>query len=205
MIGLSRRAPSLPLSDEDLMVKVTEGSVDSFVDLHGRYYDRAYRVARTVCQDDGQAQEAVQEAFLSVWNSRASYRSQQGTVAAWLLTVVRYRAIDIARSNRRHASRRASDDHLTQSSSDEETWEIVLRRDDAQRMQTSLARLPDAQAEVITLGYYGQLTTTEIATHLGLPVGTVKGRMRLGLQKLRADLKPVPEVKPVPDLQPLAA
>jgi RNA polymerase sigma-70 factor, ECF subfamily len=205
MIGLSRRAPSLPLSDEELMVKVTAGSVDGFVDLHGRYYDRAYRVARAVCQDDGRAQEAVQEGFLSVWDSRASYRSQQGTVAAWLLTVVRHRAIDIARSNHRHASRRASDDHLTQSSSDEETWEIVLRHDDAQRIQTSLAMLPDAQAEVITLGYYGQLTTTEIATHLGIPVGTVKGRMRLGLQKLRADLKPVPEVKPVPDLQSIPA
>jgi RNA polymerase sigma-70 factor (ECF subfamily) len=192
VIASGERTRSLPLSDGELMVRVTAGSVDSFVALHGRYYDRAYRVARAVCHDDGRAQEAVQEGFLAVWNSRASYRSQQGTVAAWLLTVVRYRAIDIARSNHKHASRRASDTQLPQGSSEEETWEIVVRHDDARRLQTSLAMLPDAQAEVITLGYHGQLTTTEIAAHLGLPVGTVKGRMRLGLEKLRADLKLVP-------------
>jgi RNA polymerase sigma-70 factor (ECF subfamily) len=192
MISSDQRERSIPLSDGDLMLQVSAGSVDGFVVLYGRYYDRAYRVARAVCHDDGRAQEAVQEGFLAVWNSRASYRSQPGTVAAWLLTVVRYRAIDIARSNQRHASRRASDDHPMQGSLEEEPWEIVIKHDDAQRVQTSLALLPDAQAEVITLGYYGQLSTTEIAVQLGLPAGTVKGRMRLGLQKLRADLVPVP-------------
>jgi RNA polymerase sigma-70 factor, ECF subfamily len=192
MTALGQRASGFPLSDGELMVTVTAGSVDGFVVLHGRYYDRAYRVARAVCHDDGRAQEAVQEGFLAVWNSRASYRSQQGTVAAWLLTVVRYRAIDIARSNYRHASRRADDAPLTQVSPEEDPWEIVAKHDDAQRVQISLAMLPDAQAEVITLGYYGQLTTTEIATRLGIPAGTVKGRMRLGLQKLRADLTLVP-------------
>jgi RNA polymerase sigma-70 factor, ECF subfamily len=192
MSALGERSRQLSLSDGELMLKVTAGSVDGFVELHGRYYDRAYRVARAVCHDDGRAQEAVQEGFLSVWNSRASYRSQQGTVAAWLLTVVRYRAIDIARSNQRHASRRASDAPLTEVSSNEDLCEIAVRHDDAHRVQTSLARLPDAQAEVITLGYHGQLTTTEIAAHLGLPAGTVKGRMRLGLAKLRADLTLVP-------------
>jgi RNA polymerase sigma-70 factor (ECF subfamily) len=191
MIPLGQRT-RLPLSDGELMLDVTAGSVDGFVTLHGRYYDRAYRVARAVCHDDGRAQEAVQDGFLSVWNNRASYRSQQGTVAAWLLTVVRYRAIDIARSNHRHASRRATDIQPTHASPEEDPSEIVLKLDDAQRVKNSLATLPDAQAEVITLGYYRQLTTTEIAAHLGLPVGTVKGRMRLGLQKLRADLTPVP-------------
>ena len=188
MIPSDQRPRWSPLTDAELMANVTAGSVDGFVALHGRYYDRAYRVARAVCHDDGRAQEAVQEGFLSVWNSRASYRSQQGTVAAWLLTVVRYRAIDIARSNQRHASRRASDAQLTQVSSGEDPWEIVAQHDDAHRVQASLALLPDAQAEVITLGYYGQLTTTEIAARLDLPAGTVKGRMRLGLEKLRADL-----------------
>jgi RNA polymerase sigma-70 factor (ECF subfamily) len=191
VIPLGARA-GCPLSDGELMLDVTAGSVDGFVALHGRYYDRAYRVARAVCHDDGRAQEAVQDGFLSVWNNRASYRSHQGTVAAWLLTVVRYRAIDIARRNHRHASRRASEIQPTLGSPEEGPSEIVLKHEDARRVRTSLATLPDAQAEVITLGYYRQLTTTEIAAHLGIPVGTVKGRMRLGLEKLRADLKPVP-------------
>ena len=166
--------------------------MESFVDLYDRYCERAYRVARVVCRDDGRAEEAVQDGFLSVWNSRTDYRPEQGSVAAWLLTVVRYRAIDIARSNDRHASRRASDDQLERRSSVEEPFKTAVKRDDAQRLQASLAMLPDAQAEVITLAYYGQLTHTEIAAHLGLPAGTVKGRMRLGLQKLKADITQVP-------------
>jgi RNA polymerase sigma-70 factor (ECF subfamily) len=185
------RPASFPLSDGDLMAKVSGGSVESFVDLYDRYRDRAYRVARSVCHDDGRAQEAVQDGFLAVWNGRTNFRSQQGSVGAWLLTVVRYRAIDVARSNHRHASRRASDDQLPTHSAWEDPCETAVMREDAQRVQASLATLPDAQAEVITLAYYGQLTHTEIAAQLGLPRGTVKGRMRLGLQKLRADLEPI--------------
>jgi RNA polymerase sigma-70 factor, ECF subfamily len=188
-VALCQRADPIALNDDELMAKVSGGSVDSFVELYDRYCDRAYRVARSVCRDDGCAQEAVQDGFLSFWNSRANYRAEKGTVAAWLLTVVRYRAIDIARSNRRHASRRESDDRLMGRSGVEDPFETAVRRDDAQRLQASLATLPDAQAEVITLAYYGQLSHTEIAAHLGLPAGTVKGRMRLGLQKLRAEIE----------------
>jgi RNA polymerase sigma factor (sigma-70 family) len=151
------------------MAKVGAGCMESFVDLYDRYCDRAYRVARAVCHDDGCAQEAVQDGFLAVWNSRATYRSQQGSVAAWLLAVVRYRAIDAARSNHRHASRRASDDQLTHRSAAEDPSETAVRREKAQRVHASLAALPDLQAEVITLAYYGQLTHTEIAAQLGLP------------------------------------
>jgi RNA polymerase sigma-70 factor, ECF subfamily len=177
------------LSDVELMAKVSAGSAESFVDLYDRYCDRAYRVARAVCHDDGRAQEAVQDGFLAVWRSRASFHSQQGTVAAWLLTVVRNRAIDVARLNHKHASRRAGDDQLTELFSVDNAFETAVRRDDAQRLQASLAMLPDAQAEVITLAYYGQLSHTEIAAHLGLPAGTVKGRMRLGLQRLQAEIQ----------------
>ena len=188
---LTDRPHPVALSDGELMANVIAGSVESFADLYDRYCDRAYRVARAVCRDDGRAQEAVQEGFLSVWNSRANYRQQQGTVAAWLLTVIRYRAIDIARSNRNHVSRRASDNQVDVRSELEDPLETALKHDDAQRLQASLAMLPDAQAEVITLAYFGQLSHTEIAAQLGLPTGTVKGRMRLGLQKLRADTRRV--------------
>jgi RNA polymerase sigma-70 factor (ECF subfamily) len=187
----NQRAPLSPLGDGELMANVTAGSVESFVDLYDRYHERAYNVARSVCRDDGRAQEAVQEGFLSVWYSRANYRPQHGTVAAWLLTVVRHRAIDIARSDRRHASRRASDDQLERPATLDEPFETAVKRDDARRVQAALAILPETQDEVITLAYYGQLSHTEIAARLGLPAGTVKGRMRLGLQKLRADIEQV--------------
>ena len=171
------------------MAKVSAGSVESFGDLFDLYCDRAYRVARSVCHDDGRAQEAVQDGFLCIWNGRASYRPQQATVGAWLLTVVRYRAIDIVRRNAKHTSRRATEDRLDGSSAIDDPLEKAIARDEAQRLRVSLATLPDAQAEVITLAYFGQLSHTEIAAQLNLPPGTVKGRMRLGLQKLRADVE----------------
>lgn len=175
-------------SDVQLMASVKAGRVESFGELYDRYCDRAYRVARATCGDADRAQDAVQEGFLSAWTGRASYRPEQGTVAAWLLTVVRHRAIDLARGHGRHACRRAGDEQLEQRPSRSDPSETVIVHDEVQRIQTSLAGLPDTQAEVITLAFYGQLSHTEIATRLGLPAGTVKGRMRLGLQKLRADL-----------------
>jgi RNA polymerase sigma-70 factor (ECF subfamily) len=187
VVAQADRLLAAALTDGELMAQVSAGSVESFDDLYDRFCDRAYRVARAVCRDDGRAQEAVQEGFLAVWGGRANYRPKQGTVAAWVLTVVRYRAIDIARSNHKHLSRRESDDQLTQRCTADGPLETAVKRDDAQRLQASLAMLPDAQAEVITLSYYGELSHTEIAAQLGLPTGTVKGRMRLGLQKLRTE------------------
>ncbi len=171
------------------MVQVSAGSVEAFAEIYGRFVHRAYRVAFAVCRDGGLAQDAVQDALLSVWRSPASYRSDQGTVAAWLLTGVRYRAIDVNRRNARHASRWANADRLREYPGLVDVSANFIKRDDAGRLLDSLAQLPDPQREVITLAYYGELSHSEIAAHLGLPAGTVKGRMRLGLQKLRASVE----------------
>ena len=147
-------------SDDELMARLQAGSGDAFEALYDRYRDRAYRIASSVCRDGPRAEEAVQGAFVSIWRGRDTYRARQGSVAAWLLTVVRHRAIDVAR---RHDT-------------------------DAERPQPSLSRIPEAQREVHTLAFYGELSHTEIAAQLELPPGTVKGRMRLGLSKLRDEL-----------------
>ncbi len=179
-----------PRGDVQLMADVSAGSVDAFAELYDRYCDRAYRVALMVSHDEGRAQDAVQEGFLSIWKSRASYGAQRGTVGAWLLTVIRHRAIDVARRNAHHAIRRTHDDQLEAHPADGDVSERVIQRDDTDRLRASLALLPDAQQEVIMLAYYGQLSHAEIAAHLDLPGGTVKGRMRLGLQKLSANIQP---------------
>jgi RNA polymerase sigma-70 factor (ECF subfamily) len=179
----------LTLDESQLMADVSAGSVSAFGALYDRYCSRAYRVAFSISRDDDRAHDAVQEAFLSIWNSRASYRPQRGTAAAWLLTVVRHRAIDLERRNGRHATHRATDDQLQElqaAEASDDVCEQAIHRDTADRVHAKLALLPDAQREVITLAFYGQLTHTEIAAQLGLPTGTVKGRMRLGLQKLQA-------------------
>lgn len=174
--------------DDLLMSQVKGGSVDAFEELYDRYGVQAYRVARSICHDQGHTEDAIQEAFLSIWKSRTSYQPQRGTVAAWLLTVVRYRAIDVARRDHKHGGRRAAEDTLATHPTLGALAEQVANRDAAERLRALLTRLPDAQREVITLAFYGELTHTEIATALDLSAGTVKGRMRLGLQKLRTNI-----------------
>jgi RNA polymerase sigma-70 factor (ECF subfamily) len=173
------------VSDDDVMACVKTGSMVALSVLYDRYCDRAYRVAWSVCRDAGRAEEAVQEAFISIWKTRMTYVAGAGKVAAWVLTVVRYRAIDIARRNGPHAAHRASDDILRTVRAPDSVAAQVATRAEARDVLSLLAALPDAQREVITLAFYGQLTHSEIAAHLALPLGTVKGRMRLGLQRLR--------------------
>ncbi len=170
------------------MQEVKAGSEDAFGELYDRFSARAYRIARSVCHDQGGAEEAVQELFVSIWNSRNSYEPQRGSVAAWLLTIARYRAIDVARRNTNHSSRRAHEEELESLSAPGDVADRAVARTETHQMQALLSRLPDAQREVVTLAFYGQLTHIEIASQLKLPQGTVKGRMRLALHKLRDEL-----------------
>lgn len=170
------------------MTKAGEGNAAAFQEVHDRYRDRAYRVAWSVCYDNGRAEDAVQEAFLAIWRSSASYSAQRGTVAAWVLTVVRNRAIDVARRNVTAAGRDTPDTHLDGRPGTDDVDQQIRESEEHDRLQRLLSHLPDAQHEVITLAFYGQLTHTEITERLNLPTGTVKGRIRLGMDKLRADL-----------------
>jgi RNA polymerase sigma-70 factor (ECF subfamily) len=179
----------LAREDGQLMKQIESGSAEAFKEIYARYRGRAYRVAQLVCRDDDRAEEAVQEAFTSIWRSRAVYRPQRGPVAVWLLSVVRYRAIDVARRNGSHATHRAGEDLIQFRLAPDNVVEQAVAREDAARLHALLKRLPDTQREVLALAYYGQLSHTEIAVALGLPTGTVKGRVRLGLQKLRADIE----------------
>ena len=176
-------------TDDELMERSQSDDVEAFEQLYDRYGALAYRVARSVCRDQHRAEEAVQDGFLSIWRSRSNYNPDRGTFKSWSVSVVRHRAIDL---NRREAvsHRNALADAnraatLPPSGSAEDH---ALARSNADAIRASLDRLPDAQAEVITLAFYGQLTHTEIAQQLSLREGTVKGRMRLGLEKLRQQM-----------------
>ena len=175
------------ITDEQVMVGVKGGSTAAFEALYDRYCDRAYRVARSVCRDVGRAEEAVQEAFISIWRSRSSY-DERGNVAAWVLTMVRHRAIDSARRNGPHAAHRASEDLLQTARAPDHVSQQVADRGQARDLLSVIAKLPDAQRDVITLAFYRQLTHPEIAARLDLPLGTVKGRIRLGIERLRGDI-----------------
>jgi RNA polymerase sigma-70 factor (ECF subfamily) len=181
----------LAAEDDELVERIRTGSAQAFEEIYNRYCDRVYRVAWSVCRDDGRAEDAVQEAFSSVWHNASSYRNARGSVAAWLLSTVRHRAIDVGRRNAKHASRRAREDLISSQHGTGDMAEGLVASESAMHLAVLLKRLPDAQREVIALAFYGQLTHADIASQLGLPEGTVKGRMRLGLQKLRTDIEQV--------------
>jgi RNA polymerase sigma-70 factor (ECF subfamily) len=132
----------------------------------------------------------VQEAFLSIWRSSARYDPARGSVRSWTLGVVRNRAIDALRRSATPAPKLDLDDAalLDAQAAPERTDSEAIRRDAAERVRGAVGRLPREQFEVITLAYFGGFSHSEIASMLGAPLGTVKGRMRLGLEKLRGSL-----------------
>ena len=178
-------------TDDALMRHAQAGDADAFAELYDRYCGLAYRVARLFSRDAGQAEDAVQEGFLAIWRSRSSYREGVAGFQAWAMRIVRNRAID---SGRRAAARprlqTAGDDggRPWPDTASLSTQDAMVAEGERDAMLSSLRLLPEAQSEVILLAFYGELSHSEIASRLGLPAGTVKGRMRLGLAKLRLDM-----------------
>jgi RNA polymerase sigma-70 factor (ECF subfamily) len=183
--GDLREAVAADEADEALMRKVQADDAVAFGVLYDRFSARAYRVAVGSPEPQPRRRHGA-GGVVSLWRSRARYNPDYGTVTGWVMTTVRNRAIDVLRVQSRHDARRTSDhsveERLTAADAVEEQ---VAERDRAARLRVALAALPAAQRDVITLAYFGELSATEIATRLSLPVGTVKGRMRLGLTKLR--------------------
>lgn len=187
-------------SDERLMRRVQTGDTEAFEQLYDRHAVRAFRVARSVC-DASRAEDAVQEGFLSIWRSRESYRPESGSFQAWSMRIVRNRAIDAARRDAARPPLADSDHHDPEDTPAPTAVEQdVIARDEADGLRGALKRLPDEQAEVIALAYYGELTHTQIAKQLSIPSGTVKGRMRLGLEKLRRQLEVTRPGEPSDDM-----
>lgn len=181
--------PGTASVDRELIAQIESGSAGAFEALYSRHHAIAFRLARSLCRDDGRAEEAVQDAFMEIWSHPARYVAGRGEVVGWLLCIVRYRALDVSRRNVKHASHRADVDDIGHHVAPGATAATVADRDDAAQLTALLGRLPDRQQKVIALAFYGQLTHTEIAAKLQLPLGTVKGRMRLGLKTLRGDLE----------------
>ena len=176
-------------TDDELMQRLQADDVEAFEQLYDRYGVLAYRVAHAVCHDRYRAEEAVQDGFLSIWRSRSSYNPKLGTFRSWSIGVVRHRAIDLNRREATsHRNALADANRAARRPPSGSAEENALARSDANTLRASLEQLPDAQAEVITLAFYGELTHAEIAQRLSLPEGTVKGRMRLGLEKLRQQM-----------------
>ena len=178
------------LADEDLMQLMRRGDPRAFEAVYERHSGAAFSLAYRMVGRGNVAEDVVQEAFLSIWRSGARYERARGSVRTWVLGIVHHRAIDQLRRSSVHSKRRASDEGIEERlESGERTDVEVARRDEAQAIRSAMESLPPEQSHVIELAYFGGFTHTEIADILETPVGTVKGRMRLGLEKLRERLR----------------
>ena len=173
-------------TEEELMGRVAEGDVRAFEAVYDRYHRQAYSLARHITGVTAGAEEATQDAFLSLWRGASGFDPERGRLVTWLLALVRNRSIDWLRRGRR----RALDQAFTEGAAErieapERTEEQVLAIHEYDRALRLVAELPPDQREVIDLAYFEGYSHTEIAARVGIPLGTVKGRVRLGLFKLR--------------------
>jgi RNA polymerase sigma-70 factor (ECF subfamily) len=185
-----RREKAERLADEELMPLVGRKDPEAFEVLYDRHGGAAYSLAYRIVGERAAAEEVTQEAFISVWRSGARFDAARGSVRSWLLSVVRNRAIDFLRSKAGKAPKLDFDDEaiLEQRQAPEMTEDEALRRETAGELRGALGKLPGEQSKVIELAYFGGFSHSEIAEILQLPMGTVKGRMRLGLEKIRGEL-----------------
>jgi RNA polymerase sigma-70 factor (ECF subfamily) len=174
------------LADEELMELTARNDADAFEVILERHADAVFSLAYRMCGTRSLAEDVAQESFLALWRSGVRYDRARGSVRTWALGITHNRAVDTLRRAGVHERRRASDDGI------EERLQAPERTDDqaianvaSHEVRGALGELPSEQRRVIELAYFGGFTQTEIASMLDTPLGTVKGRMRLGLQKLK--------------------
>jgi RNA polymerase sigma-70 factor, ECF subfamily len=174
------------LDDEALVVRLVQRDVRALDTLYARYSRPVFSLALKILGDREVVEEVVQEVFLRLWTRAHSFDPQRGKLLSWLLTITHHRAVDELRRRRSQPETEGLQEQLAASdepaSDPSETYAHV---EDREAVQRALAQLPPAQRRPIEMAYYGGLTQVEIAQSLKEPLGTIKTRMRLGMQKLR--------------------
>jgi RNA polymerase sigma-70 factor (ECF subfamily) len=189
---------STSATDAELLKRLALGEERALGDLYDRHSATAFSLARAIVRDVADAEEVVAETFAQMWRTAASFDPGRGSVAAWVTTIVRTRALDLIRAQRRRARvlddavLTAEDDAIAGVPSGGDTPDRDVERAEARELvRRSLADLPTAQRRVLELAYFGGMSQSEIAEFLKEPLGTVKTRMRAGLEKLRNALRPI--------------
>ena len=173
--------------DDVLIVALAERDLGALATLYDRYGRLAYALAYRILGEGEAAEDVVHDAYISAWRGAGSYRRERGNVRGWLMSIVHHRAVDVLR--RKTTFRPAPLEAAAERASDDDTAEAAERNVEHQTVRAALEGLPQAQRRTIELAYFGGYTHVELAELMGVPLGTVKGRMRIGLQKLRRALE----------------
>ena len=170
--------------DEALLALAAREDEEALARIYDRYSRVAYGLALRIVRDQALAEDAVQEAFLTVWRTAGSFRADRAKPSTWILTLVHRRAVDVVRreERRRAAPLEGTEEPDERGLAADEEIELTDRR---RIVQEALRQLPDEQREALELAYYGGLTQSELAERLSVPLGTIKSRMFTGLRRLR--------------------
>lgn len=176
------------LDDQSLLQQMCQGAQWAMEALYQRYYRYAYSLAYHIVHDTAGAEDIVQDAFLAIWRKASTYQKQQGSVRSWLQAIVHHRAIDCVRAAAHRSTQwlPLQTEHEQDLPADTpEVWEEAWSNEQRLLVRRVLAQLSSEQRQVIELAYFEGYTHAQIAERWNIPLGTVKGRMRLGLQKMR--------------------
>jgi RNA polymerase sigma-70 factor (ECF subfamily) len=179
-------------SDEVLLSLIAQADTDALAELYDRFSRLVYSIAWHVLNDQGAAEEVTLDVFIHVWSRASTFHRERAKVSTWLSSMARYRAIDVLRKEGVRPLRNSvswADAALMVASESEGPEEMAERDLRRERLRAAIARLPAEQREVLSLAYFRGYSHSQIAVHLGQPLGTVKTRIRLAMQKLRADLQ----------------
>ena len=180
-----RRRQHLLLADENLISFVGQGDAEAFTTLYDRHSRAAFSLAYRMMGERQASEDLTQDAFLKVWRGASSYRAERGSVRTWILSIVHNRGIDQLRS---HASRRRTQDRIEASaprSQPSEAFAETLRNSQRDQLREALNTLPPEQLKILELAYFSGYTHVQISELVDVPLGTMKGRLRLGLKKMR--------------------
>lgn len=174
--------------DRDLMIRIATGDEEAFRGLFGRYGPSAKALALRVVRQTHLAEEIVQEAFLALWKNPDGYDQGRGSVKSWLMGMVHHRAVDLVRREEAHRRRAERSIPMAMETEPDLADQVVVQvnaPEEGRVVRAALGVLPTEQRQVIELMYFGGRSQSQIATELGLPLGTVKSRTLLGMRRLR--------------------
>lgn len=173
--------------DVELVLRVAQDDREALRVLYDRYGTIVFGMSYRLLGDRHSAEECTQDVFVALWRGAARYETQRGNVRSWLFSIARYRAIDLVRRRAARPSDPYAEVWVDEEAPD--SSDLVVAADHSLRVAAALAEIPAPQREALTLAYFEGLSHSEIALRLEVPLGTVKGRIRLALDRMR-DLAP---------------